>query len=49
MTRLLVDITMLSHKPFTATDRFNFGSGLAAFRDRGIRLAFTGRPGSGSV
>ena len=43
LTRVLVDITRLTHKPFTTIDRFQFASGLAASWDRGIKLAIAGR------
>jgi hypothetical protein len=41
--RILVDITLLSHKALSTVDRFNFATGLAAFWDRGIRVALVGR------
>ena len=44
MTRLLVNTTGLSHKPLTTVERFQWGSGLAGFWDRGIKLAMVGRP-----
>ena len=44
VTRLLVDGRNLTHTPFNTVERFELGSGLAAFWDRAIKLAIVGRP-----
>jgi hypothetical protein len=43
LTRLLVDITMLTHPPVTVADRYTIGTELAATWDRSIKLAVVGR------
>jgi hypothetical protein len=43
VTRLLVDARKLHHVPLETVDRFDLGSGLAAFWDRSITLVLVGR------
>ena len=43
VTRLLVDVRLLTHRPITDIDRFHIADTLAAFWDRRIKLATVGR------
>lgn len=43
VTRLIYDVTKLSHKPLTVTDRFEMFDGLARVWDRRIRVAWVVR------
>lgn len=43
VTRPLVDLTQLRHKPLSTVDRFWRASGLAELWDRKVKLAIVGR------